>query len=171
PIMTLVPLFGGVTPDMIIGGYAVIFAALISLGALSLYCSVVSATAVQATAKAYAAAVAYLLLCPCLLGLVFRSDMVLTGSAVFVAANVIFACVLVTVSIHDLRPRAELLPPPPPLPANPSPRPPPRSGEGEQSRLPLPASGRGPGGGVLGDSADDLPFLLPADAPSPAPVV
>jgi ABC-type transport system involved in multi-copper enzyme maturation permease subunit len=113
PILTLTQLFGGVDPNLLLSGYAALLATLVSLGALSLYCSVVSSTALQATVRSYAAATGYLMVCPCLLYPLLTSDMAITGLIVYVAANLGFAWILVLVSVHDLRPRAELLPPAP----------------------------------------------------------
>jgi ABC-type transport system involved in multi-copper enzyme maturation permease subunit len=153
PILAMTQLFGGVDPNVLLSEYAALLSTLFSLGALSLYCSVVSSTALQATVRAYAAAVGYLFACPCVLYPVVNSDVAVPGLIIFVAANVGLAAVLVTVSIHDLRPRAELLPP---MPVMPTPR-----------RAPLvkirPAVANVTM--VETEAADDLPFVLPAADP------
>lgn len=110
PILSLTLFFGGVSPEWLFLGYASVFGTLASLGALSLYCSVVSATALQATMRAYAAAFGYLLVCPCMLFPIAASEVAIPGMIVYVLINFVFGAVLVAISIHDLRPRANLVP-------------------------------------------------------------
>jgi ABC-type transport system involved in multi-copper enzyme maturation permease subunit len=154
PILTLTQLFGGVDPNLLLCGYASLLATMVSLGALSLYCSVVSNTALQATIRAYAAAAGYLMVCPCLLYPLFRSDMAISGLIVYMIANIVFAWVLVLVSIHDLRPRAEILPPMPATPVKNRRRP-----------RPLVTAVAAAVHTELDDEA--LPFVLPAEAVVP----
>ena len=116
PILTLTEMFGGVDPNLLWCGYASLFATLLSLGTLSLYCSVVSNTALQATVRSYAAAAGYLMICPCLIVPLVQSEAAIAGMIVYVIANLAFAFVLVLGSIYDLRPRAEILPPLPVVP-------------------------------------------------------
>ncbi len=165
PVMALTQLFGGVDPHILIAAYASLFATLVSLGAVSLYCSVVSQTALQATVRAYAAAVGYSVICPCVLLPFVRSDWGLLGVVVYVVANLGLASVVVVVSIHDLRPRAELLPPVPVAPTEPT-----------AAVVPPPARHRpqpvlAVAEVVTAEASDDaLPFVLPvAGAVSPPP--
>ena len=161
PILALTPLFGGIDPNILMCEYGVLLSTLTSLGALSLYCSVVSNTALQATVRSYVVAVGYLMVCPCLIVPVMDSPAAIPGMLAYIVANLVFTGVLVLVSVHDLRPRAELLPPLPvvnspkkipTLPAPPEPL----------SRVALAAI-------VDGDANDEeLPFVLPAKAPDTA---
>jgi ABC-type transport system involved in multi-copper enzyme maturation permease subunit len=147
PILALVVLFGGVEPELLFTSYAAVLATLVSLGSLSLYCSVVSNTAVQATMRAYLAAVGYLLIAPCVLFSVASSDWAVSGMLFYIGFNLLLTVVLVVVSIHDLRPRAELL-----APARPA--------------APVrfePASPKN-----LAD--DELPFVLPAKPAAATPI-
>ncbi len=116
PILTLTELFGGVDPNLLWCGYASLLATLVSLGTLSLYCSVVSNTALQATVRSYAAAAGYLMICPCLIVPLVNSEAAIPGMIAYVIANLAFAFVLVLASVHDLRPRAAVLPPAPAVP-------------------------------------------------------
>jgi ABC-type transport system involved in multi-copper enzyme maturation permease subunit len=111
PVLSLTMFFGGVPPGLLFTGYAALISTLISLSALSMYCSVVSRTALAATIRAYAAAVAYLFICPCILFPLAHTDVAMAGMIAYVVANLGLTWILVAVSVKDLRPRAELLPP------------------------------------------------------------
>jgi ABC-type transport system involved in multi-copper enzyme maturation permease subunit len=158
PIVMLTELFGGVDPNVLWCGYASLLATLLSLGALSMYCSVVSSTALQATVRSYAAAAGYLMVCPCLIVPLVTSDAAIPGMIGYVFANVVFAWVLVKVSVHDLRPRAEVLPPAPVAPVKRQAQP-----ISRRSRPMIPAVAT-----VVHADLDDaaLPFVLAADAPA-----
>jgi ABC-type transport system involved in multi-copper enzyme maturation permease subunit len=107
PILALIELFGGIEPALLFSSYAAVLATLLSLGAMCLYCSVVSNTAVQATVRAYAWAVVYMFVCPCMIWPTVQSSGAVLGIIAYVIVNVILAAALIKVSINDLRPRAE----------------------------------------------------------------
>src|SRR5204863_5774639 len=100
-------LWGGVGDVLLYGGYAAVFATLLSLGALSMLCSVSSQTALQATMRAYVGGTALLLVCGCLLIPIFTGDSALPGVLTYVAANLAFAAVSLFVCVRELRPWAE----------------------------------------------------------------
>jgi ABC-type transport system involved in multi-copper enzyme maturation permease subunit len=158
PILGLTQLFGGVEPELLLSSYAGLLSTLASLGALSLYCSVVSNTALQATVRSYVAAAGYLMVGSCLIFPLVTSSFAIWGMIVFAVINLAFATVFVVVSVHDLRPRAELLPP---LPAALLPN------------LAKPARRKRPPRVIAVTSADEtgkeeefLPYVLPATAES-----
>jgi ABC-type transport system involved in multi-copper enzyme maturation permease subunit len=153
PILGLARLWGGVGDVLLYGGYAALFATLLSLGALSMLCSVSSQTSLQATVRAYVGGTALLAVCGCLLIPIFEGDTALPGVLTYVAANVAFAVVSLFVCVRELRPWAEYLVTTPTPVSRPTAAPPPRR------RLPAAEP-------VLqtATSADDnLPFVLPAD--------
>ena len=90
PILALTPLFGGI--DAGISCCAIRGAALHARqpGALSLYCSVVSNTALQATVRSYVAAAGYLMVCPCLMVPVRHQPGGRPGMIAYVVANLVF---------------------------------------------------------------------------------
>jgi ABC-type transport system involved in multi-copper enzyme maturation permease subunit len=161
PILALTQLFGGVEPRLLLGSYAALFATLVSLGALCLYCSVVSQTALQATVRAYAASFGYLLVCSCVLAPLLRSDWAVSGMVVYVGLHLAAAWAFVWASVHDLRAKAELLPPVSVAPTEPI----------MPHRLPVrrPQPARAVAEVVpVGADDEELPFVLPAVATLPA---
>jgi ABC-type transport system involved in multi-copper enzyme maturation permease subunit len=106
PILALTMFFGGVSPVLLFLGYGTLLSTMVCLGSLSLYCSVVSSTSLRATAWSYAASIAYLCMCPCVLAALSNTPVAIPGMIAFIIANLVFAWVLVMVSIHELRPRA-----------------------------------------------------------------
>jgi ABC-type transport system involved in multi-copper enzyme maturation permease subunit len=109
PILSLSQLWGGVDEVLLYGGYAALFATLLSLGSLSMLCSVSSRTSVQATVRAYAASTALLTVSGCLLIPIFRGDSALPGVIIYVVANLAFTAVSLFVCVRELRPWAEFL--------------------------------------------------------------
>ena len=60
PILSLVQFFGGVDPDMLIAGFASLFISLLSIAAVSMYCSITVKKARDAIALTYSIMIAYL---------------------------------------------------------------------------------------------------------------
>src|SRR5262249_18479986 len=83
---------------------------------MSMYCSVVSATALQATVRAYAVVAGCLLACSCVFSSFVRFVASGPGIVIYVVANLLIAGVAALAAVNELRPRAALLPPFPPPP-------------------------------------------------------
>jgi ABC-type transport system involved in multi-copper enzyme maturation permease subunit len=156
PILSLAQLWGGVDEVLLYGGYAALFATLLSLGSLSMLCSVSSRTSVQATVRAYAAGTALLTVSGCLLIPIFRGDSALPGVITYVVANLAFTVVSLFVCIRELRPWAEY------LVTQPTELTPPVSVIQPQRRnlhaRPAPVKAVA----AVADDDEDLPFVLPA---------
>jgi ABC-type transport system involved in multi-copper enzyme maturation permease subunit len=106
PILALTQLFGGVSMEQLVFGYATLLSSLFAVGSMSLYCSVVGKTALSATIAAYAATLAYSTFAFCCLtgGLAVGSHWL--GTYVGVAVNIVIGSLALSFSVRDLRPRA-----------------------------------------------------------------
>jgi ABC-type transport system involved in multi-copper enzyme maturation permease subunit len=107
PILALTQLFGGVDIEHIGFGYAMLLSSLFVVGATSMFSSVTATSVVGATVAAYAAAFGYGVLCVCCLTGALSQGANWTATLIVTGVNVFLGLVVVSASIHELRPRAK----------------------------------------------------------------
>lgn len=111
PILALTQLFGGVDIAHIGFGYAALLSSLFVLCAISMFCSVTATTVVGASIAAYITVAGYGVLSMCCMTgvLTHWTNWIAAGLVAFV--NFVLGAIIVSASVHELRPRARRIAP------------------------------------------------------------
>src|SRR5262245_55222391 len=107
PILALTQLFGGVEIEHIAIGYALLLSSLFVVGATSIFSSVTATSVVGATVAAYAAALGYGVLSVCCLTGALSQGASWTATLIVTCVNLFLGLIVISASIHELRPRAK----------------------------------------------------------------
>lgn len=106
PILALTQLFGGVAIEHIGFGYAALLSSLFVLGAISMFCSVTATTVVGASVAAYVTVAGYGILSLCCMTGVLTQGANWIATGIIAGVNFVLGIIIVSASVHELRPRA-----------------------------------------------------------------